>query len=62
MPERYVLEVMQAPSGEATTIELGPWTRFAKAAVARGMYSVRVRARNRCGASPPSREVLVVVP
>jgi hypothetical protein len=62
MPERYTLEVMQAPSGEATAIELGHWPRFAKAAVARGNYSVRVRARNSCGASPPSPEVLVVVP
>jgi hypothetical protein len=62
MPERYSLEVRQAPSAEATVIELGHWPRFAKAAVARGTYSVRVRARNRCGVSPSSGELLVVVP
>ena len=62
MPERYGLEVMQAPSREATAIEVGHWPRFAKAAVARGTYSVRVRARNRCGVSAPSGELLVVVP
>lgn len=61
MPDRYSLEVMRPPSREATPIELGHWPRFAKAAVARGTYSVRVGAKNSCGASPLSRELLVVV-
>jgi hypothetical protein len=62
-PDRYVLDVADTPgSAEATPRELGRWPLFVASNVPRGIYYVRVRAKNTCGTSAATPEIRVVVP
>ncbi len=57
----YVIEAGQAPgSANLGAIPVGNATSFATAAPL-GTYYVRVRAANRCGASPPSNEIVITL-
>ena len=62
-PTTYILEAGSAPGlANLATVDIGgTGTTFATSGVGAGTYYVRVRARNACGASGPSNEVVLVV-
>jgi hypothetical protein len=59
-PDTFVLEAGRSPG--TTFVSLPLATRTLRAAAPAGTYYLRVRAVSACGASPPSEEVLLVVP
>jgi len=61
-PSNYILEAGSA-SGLANlaTVDVGTATTFSTGGVGAGTYYVRVRARNACGTSGPSNEVVLAV-
>jgi hypothetical protein len=63
-PISYILEAGASPgAANLANTDLGSVaTTFRAAGVGRGAYYLRVRARNTCGASPPSNEISVTVP
>jgi hypothetical protein len=61
-PTSYVVEAGSGPGlSNITTADVGNVTTLSATGVATGRYYVRVRARNACGASPPSGELTLVV-
>lgn len=61
-PSTYVVEAGAAPGGnENTFVTPGSDTTFSRQAPG-GTYHVRVLARNACGTSNPSNELVVTVP
>jgi hypothetical protein len=63
VPQTYVIEAGNAPglNNSGTFITPGTVTSFQREAPA-GTYHVRVFARNACGTSPASSEIVVTVP
>jgi hypothetical protein len=61
-PTAYVLEAGTRPGGaDVATTDVRSQTSYDALHVQPGTYYVRVRARNACGTSPPSKEAMVVV-
>lgn len=61
-PTSYILEAGTAPGlSNLASADIGAVTTFTSAGVAPGTYYLRVRARNACGLSGPSNELLIVV-
>lgn len=59
----YMLEAgTAAGTADALAVDTGSATAYEQTQVKSGTYYVRVRATNRCGSSPASNEVVVVVP
>jgi predicted phage tail protein len=63
-PASYIVEAGSGPGGtNLTNSDLGSAaTSLTATGLARGGYFVRIRARNQCGVSPASNEVIVNVP
>lgn len=63
LPSAHLLEAGTGPGlANLGTFPLGPATSFAAGGVPPGIYYVRVRALNPLGSSPPSADVMLVVP
>jgi hypothetical protein len=62
-PTTYLVEAGSSPGlTNLANIDLGSTAPGITASAPRGIYFVRVRGRNSCGTSPPSNEIVVIVP
>jgi hypothetical protein len=59
----YVLEAGRTSgASDALAVDVGAQTTYDSTHVKAGTYYIRVRGRNACGVSPPSAEIIVIVP
>jgi len=62
-PTNYFVEAGSAPGlTNLANVDVGNATTFAASGVGSGTYYIRIRARNPCGASGASNEVILIVP